>query len=588
MHQGASRTTRLCCFNTSVMYIWRSMRLTIGLLIFSLFLSKELYAQPDSLLHTSYAKRFDYVFSLGNLLTDQQDPKRSLDTLEILSTSAKRNNDPAFAMQLSFIKFKIEGYLTTSIFEKELAHVKEAQNNGYKYEAAYGYYFLSEWLWYVDKKTEAVETALSAYVLYRSASPAEFPSRIRFQHKLATYYFYFHNNDRAKQLLLELTTPDPQTAYKTLGSFVNTLALIYRDQGNHDSSILYLKILYEDQLNLVGDEAQNLAAGNIGGIYYNIKEYDSSLKWLKYALATSVKMGKKDRAFFDSYVAIADVYLRKNDLAAAKMYIDSARHIKWAISNLEYIRQFHSAYASLLRASGKPSEALIYMDSVLIYTKLRAAQIDKSKLLEAEKRVAEARNDAEILRMESVRSKSLWVRNFAIALIVFISVIALLLINRSRLRHKEKELMMEKERNMAVIELGEFTAKLTDRNRRLSELEDEIKELTSEQDIAAKNKIIAQLQQSTILTDDEWDNFRSLFEKAHSGYIQKVKDLYPDITPAELRYMTLTKLGMNNKEMANVLGIGTNTVRNYKFRLRKKFALSEDDDLEQMIKGIGK
>ncbi len=562
------------------------MRLTIGAVLLSLLFSPVLHAQPDSLLHVSYAKRCDFITSLTRYITTPEVGQKAYDTLESLIQFAKENNDPAFATQLEFEKYRIHKYTDESDYKVEVKKIKKAIEKGYVYEGAEAYQIMSDRLWRTQKERESAEAALQAYELYKSMSLEEFPPRVRFQHKLATIYYHYHNYEKAKQLLLELVATGKASEYEVLGPFLNTLAMIYKVEENHDSAIHYLKILYKDELGLGGPLHQKLAAGNIGEMYRQTKQYDSALKWLKMDLATSKSRGKKGQAIFTSYVVVADVYLKKNDIRKAVEYIDSARQVKAEVSKVKYIYLFYSTYASILRAAGRQEEALECMDSLLIYKDSLTRQTDYSKLQSAEKVVADAKNAAKILKLENARDKSVWVRNFSIALVVFISVLTLLLINRSRLRHKAKELKLENEKNLAVAELAEFTLKLSERNHRLSLLEKEISELTNEQDIASRNEIINELRQSTILTDEEWDDFRILFEKVHSGYIQKVKDIYPDVTPAELRYITLTKLGMNNKEMANVLGIGTNTVRNYKFRLRKKFDLSESDDLEQMIKHI--
>ena len=50
----------------------------------------------------------------------------------------------------------------------------------------------------------------------------------------------------------------------------------------------------------------------------------------------------------------------------------------------------------------------------------------------------------------------------------------------------------------------------------------------------------------------------------------------PQITPAEQRIILLAKLGFNNKEMANVTGVSSETIRSVISRMRKKFGLKID------------
>jgi DNA-binding CsgD family transcriptional regulator len=551
-----------------------------------LLFSSTLHAQPDSLAHVSFARRWQYVRNLGNFLGHQQNKKISFDSLDKLIASSKQLNDPAFTFQLACLRYWSEGWVDMSNYKRELEFVRNGARKGYRYEAADAYHHISIWLWVMDLKTEAVETALSGYELYKHSSKEDFPPIVKYQHELATYYYRFQNYQRAKQLLLEIARPGYGSAYEVLGPFLNTLALIYREEKKYDSSIYYLKMLHEDKLNIIREPMEAIAAGNIGGIYNLCKQYDSAIKWTRYDLEYNLKSKTRHPPIFLNYVTLAEIYLKNNDIVSAKRCFDSATQVKSGVFQLKHLQYYHNVAARLYRALGKPAVALLYMDSLYEFTDSIHKNGDRSILLEAENRIANANNTAFVLRMENARNKSLWVRNFAIALLLFISVVGLLLVNRSRLRHKARELRLENEKNKAEAELGRFIFELSDRNQKLSQMEEDIRELSNEQDITLKNEIISELRQSTILTDEQWDTFRGLFEKVHGGYIQKVKDKYTELTPAEVRYVTLTKLGLNNKEMANILGISTNTVRNYKFRLRKKLGLSDEDDLDQAVKNI--
>ena len=93
-------------------------------------------------------------------------------------------------------------------------------------------------------------------------------------------------------------------------------------------------------------------------------------------------------------------------------------------------------------------------------------------------------------------------------------------------------------------------------------------------------------KKSTILTDDEWEYFRQLFEKVHAGYLQRLKEKFPGLTPAETRFMALSKLNLSSKEMAGTLGVGTDAIRQYRSRLRKKLNLTEEDNLQELINAV--
>jgi DNA-directed RNA polymerase specialized sigma subunit len=98
-------------------------------------------------------------------------------------------------------------------------------------------------------------------------------------------------------------------------------------------------------------------------------------------------------------------------------------------------------------------------------------------------------------------------------------------------------------------------------------LKAEIDRLSS---IGENNTYLEQLVTSTILTNDDWVQFRIVFEKVHPNFINEQKLQFPDLTQAELRYLVLEKLQLSTKEMANMLGVSDGAIRQIKSRLKLK------------------
>lgn len=69
------------------------------------------------------------------------------------------------------------------------------------------------------------------------------------------------------------------------------------------------------------------------------------------------------------------------------------------------------------------------------------------------------------------------------------------------------------------------------------------------------------LLSATILTDDERRHFRGLFEQVHPRFLDRLLEVFPDLSPAEMRLLILTKLNLTSPEMANMLGISKDAIR---------------------------
>jgi DNA-binding CsgD family transcriptional regulator len=65
-----------------------------------------------------------------------------------------------------------------------------------------------------------------------------------------------------------------------------------------------------------------------------------------------------------------------------------------------------------------------------------------------------------------------------------------------------------------------------------------------------------------------------------------LKEKLPDLTQAEIRLVCLTKLNLDTKEMAGILGVSFATIRQSRYRLRKKFGLSDEGGIDDLVNSI--
>lgn len=570
-----------------------NMRFLLLILSVWLIAQKDVAAQPDSVMHTTYAKRYNYVNELEHVFTRKINEKElrnnSLDSLQKIIDNVKNTGDNAFVYQLTFLRIIIESYTDKVAKTKEMNKlIRQAEKEGYIYEATYAKTQLANRMWHDQNKAMAMEVALGAYSIYVNFTLQEFPERVYAQESLAAWYHYFKEYEKSKKLLLELSKVTRGKMPEILPSPTMTLALTYRGLKQYDSALFYFNYVYNYNGEPKAERKRALAAGNIGVIYYYTGDYDSALLWFKKELAIWKQINNNSSLpSVSDYSTIADVFLKKGDLATAITYIDSADVLikKVRSAYIDY-QKLYTVKAKILTAKGNYVEALRYKDSVVMMMDSSHRVRDKALAIAAEQKVAQAKHEKEVQYLETLRKKSIWLRNFAIVIIFMLAIITSLLINRSRLKHKEKELQAVSEKSNAENKLLQFTRQIQEKNRQIDNMKEELQHISDEQDATAKHETITCLQQSTILTDEQWDEFRNTFEKVYSGFITKLKEKFPALTPAELRYLTLLKLGLSNREMANMLGVNTNTVHNYKSRLRRKYSLADEVQLEDIINNI--
>ncbi|WP_299106779.1 LuxR C-terminal-related transcriptional regulator [uncultured Tenacibaculum sp.] len=99
------------------------------------------------------------------------------------------------------------------------------------------------------------------------------------------------------------------------------------------------------------------------------------------------------------------------------------------------------------------------------------------------------------------------------------------------------------------------------------------------------NKLVYSINYN-IDSREDWENFKKYFNIVHSGYLDKLNELHPSLSDAELRHCIFIKLHMQTKEIANVLHIDPRTVQSSRYRIKKKMKLAEDVNLKEYLLSI--
>jgi DNA-binding CsgD family transcriptional regulator len=80
-----------------------------------------------------------------------------------------------------------------------------------------------------------------------------------------------------------------------------------------------------------------------------------------------------------------------------------------------------------------------------------------------------------------------------------------------------------------------------------------------------------------------WDQFRNYFEAMHKNFNSNLMRNYPNVSYYNLSLMSLLKMNLSSKEIANILNISLGRVKKARYRLRKKLNLSKEDALQELV-----
>lgn len=132
--------------------------------------------------------------------------------------------------------------------------------------------------------------------------------------------------------------------------------------------------------------------------------------------------------------------------------------------------------------------------------------------------------------------------------------------------------------------LAEATMMNITRNEFLTNLITELEELMDNQKVSkAKSRLILQHIRENISQEDQWQVFQENFDLIHKDFFKKLKELYPQLTPTDLRLAVLIRLNYTSKEIATMQNVSLRGVETARYRLRKKLQLAEENNLYEFF-----
>ena len=371
----------------------------------------------------------------------------------------------------------------------------------------------------------------------------------------------------------------------------NTVALCLEKMGNYDSAFHYYDIALQMANALSSEVWKGIILGNKGQTYFLQKKYDIGKPLLEYDYRTSKKYGENTNAA-NSLQWVARINLLQGKKDSALLQVKEALRMlqQQPAPTAVYLQNVYYATADVYRVLGNSDSFYHYSE---LYSNLHDSierAVANSRLEISRLRLDDQSNVFKIRELQREKVAQTRERNFVIAAIVLVAIVGLLILNRRRLKSRyEQQLAFrqkdaaEKEMAAAKDQLNMFTQSIIEKTKLIEQLEQQVanKPLSDEQ-----QQLANELSRQTILTEEDWEKFKTLFEKIYPGFFLKLKEMVPDITAAEQRMGALTRLHLNTKQMAAMLGISPDSVYKIKQRLRKRLQLNDDATTETYLTKI--
>jgi DNA-binding CsgD family transcriptional regulator len=135
-------------------------------------------------------------------------------------------------------------------------------------------------------------------------------------------------------------------------------------------------------------------------------------------------------------------------------------------------------------------------------------------------------------------------------------------------------------------ELTSSAMHLIQKNQLLATIKSTLKTISSEEKSKALNTQLSRLIKSIerdLENGNQWEQFSENFDQVHGNFITRLKEMYPTLTPQEIKFAAYIRMNLNTKEIANLLGISVRGVEIGRYRVRKKLNLERKDNLSDYL-----
>ena len=135
-------------------------------------------------------------------------------------------------------------------------------------------------------------------------------------------------------------------------------------------------------------------------------------------------------------------------------------------------------------------------------------------------------------------------------------------------------------------ELVSTTLNLVKKNETITQIKERLIEIKKQANDSTLNqkiqKLIQKLQHEEI-QDEGWEQVMFHFNQLHREFFERLKTNYPQLTPKDLKMCAYLRMNLSTKEMTSLLNVTTRGVEASRYRLRKKFDLTKEENLTEFL-----
>jgi len=377
------------------------------------------------------------------------------------------------------------------------------------------------------------------------------------------------------------------------------LGILHATLGDKDLAESYFKKLLQISREQKDEVVEAFAMVSLGDFNVDIKNYPEALRYYNQALAMADVVntkysGPKSLFFANVYSGIgsAQYYLKNytvaiefltkgfekaNETGQLSIVAATAEKLSYAY---EFSRKLDLSvkYARINQAT---KDSLQNMDVVRRVTEMDMQ--NKFDNLMAKREFEQALSDARQKRNEAIYV--MVIVGAALGLVIFLLLFLLQKNKNKRVSLESVNLQLEKENlyNDLAYKNKELTTNVMyhhKKNELIHSVTDKLKK--AKMSFKVENRILVEdviRDLESASKGDIWKEFELRFQEVHSDFYKKLNELFPNLTPNELKLCAFLRLNMSSKDIAAITFLSVNSINIARHRLRKKLNIEQEENL---------
>jgi tetratricopeptide (TPR) repeat protein len=346
-------------------------------------------------------------------------------------------------------------------------------------------------------------------------------------------------------------------------------------QGNYENAIHYYTQSLEQK-----HEAQIPYGMNLfktGRAFLELKNYFDAEYYLVQSIQ-HLKEGDEEYALVDVYGFLTDLYYETNRINKALESVIKMEELYAEIEEGERLSDFHKR---IIEAS-----FLIHPKQAKEYFTVLREQETVAQMYEVESAFQLEKKETEILLLNQKNEIARKNRYVLVLIVVLVLLILLIILQRNRVLAKGKRIV-ELESQYKNMELQQSKLLLSKKKDDFSDLVNNLNDLKGDLSTQKFNQLVGSLKTAKVV-EKNWEDYISSFEKLNPYFFEQLKQRAIKLTTSEKRLCALIHQGMTISDIAHVLNLQKKSVESARYRLRKKFQLQAQDNLQEFIKTLCK